>query len=80
MRYLAININYELDQDWYCKCASVIDCFSYFDRLGTGHGPMVAIYDIEQEKYLWIAADHQQSDGRLNKIVTGAVKKIKEHS
>ncbi|HEY0177502.1 MAG TPA: hypothetical protein VGC08_14060 [Pedobacter sp.] len=76
MRYLAININYKLDQDWYCRCASVPDCYKYFDSLGPGHGPRVAIYDIEEYKYLWIDENHLENDKRLNGIVFGAMKKI----
>ena len=77
MRYLAININYELDQDWYFKCASVLDCYSYFDRLGPGDGSRTAIYDMELNTYLWINESHERTDERLNRIVNGAMKKIR---
>lgn len=76
MKYLAININYELDQDWYCKCATVLDCYSYFDSLGPGHGPRTAIYDIENNTYLWIDDSHMRTNQRLNGIVYDAMKKI----
>jgi hypothetical protein len=79
MRYLAININYQLDQDWYCKCATVIDCYSYFDSLGSGHGPRTAIYDIETNKYLWVADDHMGYNERLNGIVQDAMKSRTAH-
>lgn len=77
MRYLAININYVLDQDWYCRFASVLDCYKYFDSLGSGHGPAVAVYDMETESYLWIDESHSANDERLNGIVVNAMQKIK---
>lgn len=80
MRYLAININYKLDQDWYCRCASVLGCNEYFDSLGPGHGPRVAIYDTEENKYLWIGESHDTNSVRLNEIVSKAIQKIKAHS
>lgn len=78
MRYLAININYKLDQDWYYKCDSVMECYDYFDRLGPGHGPRVAIYDMEKKDYLWIDLEQREKNlARINGIVMGAIQKIK---
>lgn len=74
MRYLAININYNLDQQWYCKCASVADCIKYFDRLGPGHGPKTAIYDIQTHLYVWIDEINQVNEKQINKIVADALK------
>ncbi|WP_158797443.1 hypothetical protein [Pedobacter sp. L105] len=77
MRYLAININYKLDQDWYHRCGSVLECYKYFERLGPGDGGKAAIYDTEINKYLWIDEKQFDNDDRLNKIVVEAVNKIK---
>lgn len=55
MRYLAIHINYDLDQNWYARFDSVLDCYKYFDSLGKGDGPRVAVYDVETQKYLWLS-------------------------
>jgi len=77
MRYLAININYKLDQDWYHRCASVSDCHTYFDNLGPGDGPKAAIYDTEINKYLWIDEHQIDNDDRLNSIVYDALKKLR---
>jgi len=76
MRYLAININDTLDQEWYYKCDSLIDCYKYFESLGEGHGPKAAIYDMELNKYLWIEETRLSDDERLNNIVFEAIKKI----
>jgi len=80
MRYLAININYELDQDWYCKCATIFDCYNYFDSLGPGDGPRTAIYDIETNTYLWVDENHLGRNERLNGIVSDAMSKISAHN
>lgn len=74
MRYLAININYQLDQQWYYKCASVADCINYFNSLGSGHGPKTAIYDIHNNQYIWIDDRHLEKQEQLNKIVADALK------
>ena len=76
MRYLAININYDLDQDWYYRCASVLECYQYFESLGPGHGPRVAVYDTEQYKFLWIDQNFLNKKEYLNSIVSKAMKNI----
>lgn len=79
MRYIAININYNLDQDWYYRCNSVLECYNYFDGLGSGHGPRVAIYDLEKKDYLWIEEEQRKTSmERINGIVFGAIQKIKQ--
>ena len=80
MRYLAININYKLDQDWYYRCDSVLECYDYFDRLGSGHGPRVAIFDLEQNNFLWVDAGHLDKMDRINAIVFGAIQKLKQQT
>lgn len=76
MRYLAININQDLDQDWYYRCASVLECYKYFESLGPGHGPRVAIYDSEQYKYIWIDEKYLGKEAQLNAIVSKSRKNI----
>lgn len=76
MRYLAININYKLDQNWYHKCGSVVECHQYFEKLGPGDGARAAIYDTAINKYMWIDEKQIENDERLNSIVFEAVKKI----
>jgi hypothetical protein len=72
MRYLAININPQLHQNWYFRCTSVLDCYNYFDKLGSGHGPRTAIFDTELNSYLWV--DEKQVDciEQINDIVLSA--------
>ncbi|MBB5637848.1 hypothetical protein HDE68_003773 [Pedobacter cryoconitis] len=76
MRYLAININYKLDQDWYCKLGSIKDCYQYFNSLGPQHGPGVAIYDTEMKKYMWLDETYREDNARLNQIILDATKSI----
>ncbi len=77
MRYLAININYKLNQDWYCRLGSILECHKYFNSLGAGHGPGVAIYDTEMEQYLWLQETYCEDNPRLNEIVLNATKPVK---
>lgn len=77
MRYLAININYKLDQNWYCRLGSIIDCHKYFSSLGPQHGPGVAIYDTEIEKYMWINEAYKEDNARLTEIILDAAKPVK---
>jgi len=72
MRYLAININYRLDQDWYCRLNTIMDCHQYFNSLGPEHGPSIAIYDTEIDQYLWLQDSYQEDDPRLKGIITNA--------
>lgn len=76
MRFLAININYNLDQNWYHRCNSILECYQYFDRLGPGDGPRIAIYDTYSNQYLWIDEEHLNDEKRLNNIVFEAMKNI----
>lgn len=75
MRYLAINVNYKMDMDWYHRCDSVVDCFQYFDNLGIGDGKRTAIYDIEAKEFLWIDDDSLGNMDRLEGIVDEAIQK-----
>jgi hypothetical protein len=74
MRYLAININYQLDQDWYCKLGSIMDCHKYFNSLGPQHGPGVAIYDTEMKQYMWLSETYREDNARLIEIILDATK------
>ena len=77
MRYLAININYKLDQNWYYRCNTVLECYNYFDRIGPGRGPRTAIYDTELNKYLWIDEEQSKNMIRINAVVYSAVRKVR---
>ncbi|KIO76849.1 hypothetical protein TH53_12665 [Pedobacter lusitanus] len=77
MRYLAININYKLDQDWYCRLGSVVDCHEYFNSLGPGHGPGIAIYDTEIGQYMWLEETYTDDNPRLSEIIANALKSVK---
>lgn len=78
MKYLAININYKLDQDWYYRCNSVLECYDYFDRLGPGHGPRTAIYDTERNEFLWVDEAQRENMERIHGIVFDAVQKMRQ--
>lgn len=75
MGYLAININYKMDMDWYYRCESVVDCFEYFDRLEVGDGKRTAIYDVDAKEFLWIDDDSLGNEDRLERIVFEALQK-----
>jgi len=77
MRYLAININSKLDQEWFYRCHSVLECYNYFDRLGPGHGPRAAIFDVVMNNFLWVAEAQLDNMVQLNAIVFGAIKDSK---
>jgi len=77
MRYLAININYQLDQDWYCKLGSIMDCHKYFSSLGSQHGLSIAIYDTKMRQYIWLNEAYREDNARLIKIIQDATKSIK---
>ena len=77
MRYLAININDKLDQNWYYRCNTVLECYNYFDRIGPGHGPRTAIYDTELNKYLWVDEEQSKNMIRINAVVYSAVRKVR---
>ena len=77
MRYLAININYKLDQDWYCRLGSIMECHKYFSSLGPQHGPGVAIYDTEMEQYMWLEEAYREDNARLIEIILSATKSSK---
>jgi len=68
-----------MDMDWYFRCESVLACYQYFSRLEPGDGRRTAIYDIINKKYLWIADDSKEHIDRLDRIVAGAIKKIKKN-
>ncbi|MBB5620624.1 hypothetical protein HDE69_001673 [Pedobacter cryoconitis] len=78
MRYLAININYKLDQDWYCRLGSIVACHKYFSELGPEHGPGVAIYDTEMRKYMWLSETYRDDNPRLIEIIQDATKYLKD--
>jgi len=73
MRYIAINVNYKMDMDWYFRCSSVLECYQYFDRLEPGDGKRTAIYDTEQHEYLWIDEESIDNEKRLNAIIRDAM-------
>lgn len=77
MRYLAININYKLDQDWYCRLGSIVACHKYFSDLGAEHGPGIAIYDTEMGKYMWLNKAYKDDNVRLNEIIQDATRTAK---
>ena len=77
MRYLAININYKLDQDWYCRLGSIMECHKYFSSLGPQHGPGVAIYDTEMGQYMWLEEAYREDNARLIEIILSATKSSK---
>ncbi|MGY0036960.1 hypothetical protein [Pedobacter sp. NJ-S-72] len=77
MRYLAININYKLDQDWYCRLGSIMECHKYFGSLGPQHGPGVAIYDTEMGQYMWLEDAYREDNARLIEIILSATKSSK---
>ena len=79
MGYLAINVNYKMDMNWYYRCESVLACYQYFSRLEPGDGRRTAIYDIKVKKFLWIAEDSANQLERLDGIVAGALQKIKKN-
>lgn len=74
MRYLAININYSLNQKWYYKCNSVADCIQYFNRLGPGHGPKTAIYDLQTHLCIWTDETNHISETQIKEIVANVLK------
>lgn len=73
MSYIAINVNYKMDMDWYHRCDSVVDCFQYFDNLEIGDGKRTAIYDIQAKEFLWIDDDSLGNIDRLEGIVDEAL-------
>jgi hypothetical protein len=75
MGYLAINVNYKMDMDWYCRCQSVLECYQYFSRLEPGDGRRTAIYDIKARKYLWISEESVDQVERLDRIVDSAIER-----
>lgn len=79
MEYLAINVNYRMDMDWYYKCESILECYQYFDRLEPGDGRRTAIYDINAQTYLWIAEESENQMERLDRIVADAIRKTRRN-
>jgi len=76
MEYLAINVNYKMDMDWWCRCRSILECYQYFDRLEPGDGRRTAIYDTKAKKFLWIAEESVNQIERLDRIVDDAIRKM----
>lgn len=77
MRYLAININSRLDQEWFHRCPTVLECYNYFDRLGPGHGPRAAIFDTVVNSFLWVAEEQLDNMVQLTGIVFTAIRESK---
>jgi len=75
MNYIAINVNYKMDMDWYHRCNSVVECLQYFDRLEVGDGNRSAIYDNKKKHFIWIDDDSADQIDRLQRIVAEAQQK-----
>lgn len=68
-----------MDMDWYYKCNSILECYQYFDRLEPGDGRRTAIYDVDEQDFLWIDEDSLGNEDRLNGIVYEAMQGIRQN-
>lgn len=75
MSYIAINVNYKMDMDWYHRCGSVSECMEYFRKLEVGDGEETAIYDVNAAVFVWINDKSINETARLERIVADALKK-----
>lgn len=78
-RYLAINVNYKMDMDWYHRCETMVDCLQYFENLEIGDGKKTAIYDTVTKEFVWINDESIDQMDRLNGIVEEARQKAAKY-